>query len=153
MDRDRERAIEWDCTKALNRFYGYADGGDYEAAVRYYDAALLAGKTSGIPFIQVSALAAKGAAQLDISHQLMDQIKEVHTEALELIQTPLGSATGGLAWADLGFCFMLTGNPERAEEAFQNGLNKPTAVMYLARPLLLIGSAFLALGRGDHISA
>ena len=30
--------------------------GEYEAAVGYYEAALKAGRTSGIPFIQVSAL-------------------------------------------------------------------------------------------------
>jgi len=84
---------------------------------------------------------------------LIEQITEAHTEALELIESPLGSATGGLAWADLGFCFLLTGNPDRAEEMFQNGLNTSTAVMYLARPLLLTGSAFLALGRGEIESA
>ncbi|MCI0844688.1 MAG: AAA family ATPase [Chloroflexi bacterium] len=127
--------------------------GDYEAAVRYYEVALAAGRTSGLPYIQVSALCAKGAAQLDISAQLIDQILEAHTEALELMESPLGSTTGGLAWADLGFCFMLTGNPERAEEMFQNGLNTSTAVMYLARPLLLVGSAFLALGKGEIESA
>ena len=37
-----------------------------------------------------------------------------HTEALELLEQTLGSATGGLAWADLGFCVMLTGDPEGA---------------------------------------
>ena len=37
-----------------------------------------------------------------------------HTEALELLEQTLGSATGGLAWADLGFCLMLTGDPEGA---------------------------------------
>jgi tetratricopeptide (TPR) repeat protein len=127
--------------------------GDYEAAVGYYDAALAAGRTSGIPFIQVSALCSKGTAQLDISAQLMDQITESHTEALSLMESPLGSVTGGLAWADLGFCFMLTGNPERAEEMFRKGLDNSTAYMYLGRPLLLVGSAFLALGKGEIESA
>ena len=36
---------------------------------------------------------------------------------------------------------------------FQNGLNKSTAFMYLARPLLLTGSALLAAGGGDIESA
>ena len=127
--------------------------GEYEASVGYYDAALKAGRISGIPFIQVSALCGKGTALLDISSQLIEQITASHTEALELIQMPLGSATGGLAWADLGFSLLLTGHPDRAEEMFKNGLNTSTAVMYLARPLLLIGSAFLALGRAEIESA
>lgn len=38
-----------------------------------------------------------------------------HTEALELLEQMLGSATGGLAWADLGFRLMLTGDPERSK--------------------------------------
>ena len=36
MDRDEERAIEWDCTKVLNQFYVYADAGAYEAAANLY---------------------------------------------------------------------------------------------------------------------
>ncbi|MBC8281366.1 MAG: hypothetical protein H8E48_11305, partial [Chloroflexi bacterium] len=123
--------------------------GEYEAALGYYDAANSAGLTSGMPFIQVSALCSKGMAQLDISSKLMDEITENHTEALDLIETPLGSAYGSSGWADLGFCFLLAGNPQKAEEMFQNGLNTPTASMYLARPTLLVGSAFLALGKGD----
>ncbi|MEE8466015.1 MAG: adenylate/guanylate cyclase domain-containing protein [Dehalococcoidia bacterium] len=123
--------------------------GEYEASVGYYETALKAARTSGIPFIQVSALCGVGTAKLDISSQLIEQITETNLEALELIESPLGSATGGLAWANLGFCFMLTGDPDRAQEMFHKGLNNSTAVMYLARPMLLIGSAFLALGRGE----
>ena len=127
--------------------------GDYEAAVGYYEAGLSAGRISGLPFIQVAALCAMGTAQLDISSKLIQQVTEAHSEALGLMEGPLGSLTGGLAWADLGFCFMLTGNTEQAEEMFQNGLNISTAYMYLARPLLLVGSTFLALGKGDIESA
>ncbi|PKB72369.1 MAG: hypothetical protein BZY87_00865 [SAR202 cluster bacterium Io17-Chloro-G6] len=127
--------------------------GDYEAAVGHYESALTTGRASGLPFPQVSALCGMGTALLDISPRLMDRIKDTHTEALELIEKPLGSATGGLAWADLGFCFMLTGDSERANEMFQKGLDESTAFMYLARPLLLVGSAFLALGGGDTESA
>lgn len=127
--------------------------GDYEAAIGYYEAGLNAGRVSGLPFIQVAALCAKGMAQLDISSQLIDEITECHSEALGLMESPLGSVTGGLAWADLGFCFLLTGNAEKAEEMFKNGLNNSTAYMYLARPLLLVGSAFLKLGGGDIESA
>ena len=36
MNRDEERAIEWDCAKALNQFYIFVDGGDYERAADMY---------------------------------------------------------------------------------------------------------------------
>ena len=127
--------------------------GDYEAAVGYYESALNAGPASGLPFPQVSALCGMGTALLDISPRLIDRIKEARTEALELIEKPLGSATGGMAWAELGFSLMLTGDSERAHEMFQKGLNESTGFMYLARPFLLVGSAFLALGGGDTESA
>ena len=126
---------------------------DYENAVAYYETALTAGRTSGLPFPQVSALCGMGTALLDTSPRLIDRVRVAHDEALELIEKPLGSATGGLAWADLGFCFMLTGDPERANEMFQKGLNESTAFKYLARPLLLAGAAFLALGAGEVESA
>ena len=114
--------------------------GDYEAAIGFYETALASGRTSGLPFIQVSALCGMGTARLEISPQLIDQITEAHTEALELIEQPLGSATGALAWAELGFCFMLTGNPAKATQMFQKGLNESTAAKFLARPMLLVGS-------------
>ena len=126
---------------------------DYEKAVGYYESALNAGRVCGLPFPQVSALCGMGTSLLDISPRLIEQIKETHTEALELLEKPLGSATGGLAWADLGFCFMLTGDPDRANEMFQKGLNESTGFKYLARPLLLVGAAFLALGGGEVESA
>jgi ketosteroid isomerase-like protein len=36
MNREQERAIEWDCAKALNQFYIFVDRGDYEAAADMY---------------------------------------------------------------------------------------------------------------------
>ncbi len=36
MDRDQERAIEWDCAKVLTQFYLCVDGGEYEAAAEMY---------------------------------------------------------------------------------------------------------------------
>lgn len=90
---------------------------------------------------------------MDISGQLIDQTTEFHSEALELLETPLGPVTGGLAWADLGFCALATGNGEQADEFFQKGLTIPTAFKFLARLLLLVGSAFVALGRNDVAGA
>ena len=115
----------------------------------HYQKALAAGRTSGLPFIQVSALCGLGTVHLDISSALAEQTKQFHTEAVDLMDLPLGTTTGGLAWAELGFSSLLTGDPQQASEYFQKGLDVPTAFKLLARPLLLVGSAFVALGSGD----
>jgi tetratricopeptide (TPR) repeat protein len=80
---------------------------------------------------------------------MSSETSKYHAEALDLLETPLGPVTGGLAWADLGFCVLASGDAQQANEFFQKGLTTPTAYMYLARPLLLVGSAFVALGGGD----
>lgn len=123
--------------------------GEYEEAIEHYQRALEAGRTSGPPFIQVSVLCGLGTVHLDISGTLADQTKQFHSQAVELMDVPLGSATGGLAWAELGFGSLGTGDAGQALDYFKKGLEVPTAFMFLARPLLLIGSAFVALGGGD----
>ena len=123
--------------------------GEYQAAVGHYQQALQAGRVSGLPFVQVSALCGLGTAHLDISSSLLDQTTQFHAEALELMELPLGITTGALAWADLGFCLLAVGDAQQAGELFEKGLTVPTAFRYLARPLLLVGSAFVALGGGD----
>ena len=90
---------------------------------------------------------------MDISGQLFDQTSQYHTEALELMELPLGTVTGGLAWADLGFCVLAAGSPEQANEFFKKGLTVSTAFKFLARPLLLVGSAFVAWARDDASTA
>ena len=90
---------------------------------------------------------------MDISSQLIDQTTQFHSQAMELMELPLGAVTGGLAWADLGFCVLAAGNAERANEFFQKGLTVPTAFKFLARPMLLAGSAFVALGENDVAGA
>ena len=65
------------------------------------------------------------------------------------MEQPLGAAMGALIWADLGFCAMADGESDSAEKMFQKGLTEPTGTKFLARPLLLVGSAFLELGRGS----
>lgn len=80
---------------------------------------------------------------------MSSETSKYHAEALDLLETPFGPVTGGLTWADLGFCVLASGDAQQANEFFQKGLTTPTAYMYLARPLLLAGSAFVALGGGD----
>jgi tetratricopeptide (TPR) repeat protein len=54
---------------------------------------------------------------------------------------------------ELGLCLMALGDYERAGEFFQKGLTIPTPQMRLQRPRLLVGTAMLALARGDLAGA
>ena len=76
-----------------------------------------------------------------------------NTQALEIMEMPLGTTMGAMNWADVGFCALAAGDVERASELFQKGLTDSNAVKYLARPLLLVGSAFVALANGDSDEA
>ena len=123
--------------------------GEYESAIDHYQRALRAGQTCGLPFVQATALCGLGTAHMDISSRFLDQTSQFHSQALELMELPLGTVTGGLAWADLGFCELAAGNLDRAGDFFEKGLNVSTAYKFLARPMLLVGSAFVSLGRND----
>ena len=157
-----ERAADLAATIGAAEQEGYAElslgqiswlRGEYGGAIGHYQRTLQAGRTCGLPFIQVAALCGLGTAHMDISSQLFDQTSQYHTEALELMELPLGTVTGGLAWADLGFCVLAAGNPEQANEFFEKGLTVSTAFKFLARPMLLVGSAFVALARNDPTTA
>jgi tetratricopeptide (TPR) repeat protein len=58
-----------------------------------------------------------------------------------------------MAWADLGFCALALGNLEGAGEFFQKGLTIPTTQGLLQRPRFLLGSALVALARGQSEEA
>ena len=123
--------------------------GEYERAIVYQDRALEAGRTAGFPYLQVSALCALGVSYLDISKELADKTGEFHTQAMQVMEMPLGTVMGALNWADLGMCALALGNPEHANELFQKGLTNSSAAMYLAKPQLLIGSALVALQKNN----
>ena len=56
---------------------------------------------------------------------------------------------GAANWAEVGFCALAKGDLEKANELFQMGLTVSTATKYLARPQLLIGSAFVEMSKGN----
>ena len=122
--------------------------GEYESAIESQQRALEAGRTSGMPFLQVAPLCALGTIYQDISMELASQTMEYHTQALELMDMPLGTAMGAMNWAEVGFCALAMGDVERASELFHKGLTMSTAMKYLARPQLLVGSAFVELAKG-----
>ena len=74
---------------------------------------------------------------------------DCHQQASGLMEQPLGTAMGAANWAELGFCALALGNLDQASTYFQKGLTTQTAMSYLARPALLIGSTFLSLNEGD----
>lgn len=56
---------------------------------------------------------------------------------------------GAVAWSELGFCAIAVGDYESAKKHFHQGLTVPTAMMHLARPQLLVGSAYVNLFEGQ----
>ena len=122
--------------------------GEYEGAIESQQRALEAGRTSGMSFLQVGPLCALGTIYQDISMELTSETMEYHAQALELMGKPLGTAQGAMNWAEVGFCALAMGDVERACELFHKGLTTSTAMKYLARPQLLVGSAFVELAKG-----
>jgi tetratricopeptide (TPR) repeat protein len=123
--------------------------GDYQGAIAFYERALEAGRGSGMAYLQAAALCGLGTAHLDISPRLSDKTDEFHSEAIQLMEMPLGKVLGAMIWAELGFCAMAMGGLDNASEYFEKGLTNPSAPMYLLRPLLLVGCAFVAMARND----
>ena len=127
--------------------------GEYESAIESQQRALAAGRASGMPFLQVSPLCALGTIHQDISMELASEAMEYHAQALELMEMPLGTIMGAMNWAEVGFCALAAGDVERAGELFSKGLTISTATRYLARPQLLVGSAFVELAKGRAAEA
>ena len=127
--------------------------GDYERAIASQKRALVAGRASGYPFLEAAALCGLGTAYLDVGADYADRGSELHAQAMEVMEHPMGTVMGAMIWADLGFCAMAMGEFERAEHMFHKGLTVSTATKFPAKPPLLIGSAFLELGRDNRDQA
>jgi tetratricopeptide (TPR) repeat protein len=124
--------------------------GDYEGAMEWFERSLEHARPliDFVPFMAVIPMGALGVTCLDISEKLADRAIKLHTEALQMLQTPYGAPAGGTAWPDLGFCALELGEIDRAEEYFQNALNSPSIQMYEQRPRSLVGAALVSLERG-----
>jgi class 3 adenylate cyclase/tetratricopeptide (TPR) repeat protein len=125
--------------------------GEYEQALVYGQRALeVALPVEEImPFLTVQPLGSLGLAYLEISGHFTDPVARFHRHALKLLENPAGMMGGGTAWADLGFCALACNDLQAAEESFQKGLNYPTMFMNIERPRYLLGSALVALARGQ----
>jgi tetratricopeptide (TPR) repeat protein len=123
--------------------------GEYENAIAHYQHSLQAGRTSGIPFLEMLPLGALGSAYLDVSEAFLDRVAEYHTRAVQLMANPTSNSSAGMVWADMGFCILSRGDLDHAQEFFRKGLTVPTPQGLLNRPRFLIGSALVALARNQ----
>jgi tetratricopeptide (TPR) repeat protein len=128
--------------------------GDYDGALEWHRKGLEHARPLGafMPFFQVLPLGGLGAVCNEISEALRDEVTTYHSEALKILNAPMGTLVGGSGWADLGFCAHALGEPRIAYQYFQNGLTLPSTQMYVQRPRLLAGAALAAqtLGLDDE---
>lgn len=129
--------------------------GDYEEALRCGQSAAQAALPieNFMPFIAVQPLGALGLSYLEISPQFMDKVSDLHLHALRLLEAPGGSAGGGSAWADMGWCALTVGELEFAAGCFEKGLRDPSVLMLVERPRHMAGSALLASKQGRRDDA
>ena len=125
--------------------------GDYEKALKHGRLSLehALPVEEMMPWFVVMPLSFLGTVYMYISEQHIDEIAQFHQHALKLLDSPMGSMTGGVAWAELGYCAMTLGDLDLADDCFQKGLHHPTLFIEVERPRLLTGSALLAQARGD----
>jgi class 3 adenylate cyclase/tetratricopeptide (TPR) repeat protein len=123
--------------------------GDYEDAMRWQERGLQGAQVlmSTMPFMAVLPLGSLGTICLNISEQFKERTVEYHTQALGILETPVGGMSAANGYADLGFCALELGYPDLAADYFERGLSQPSVSMYLMRPVLLAGSGLVALVR------
>ncbi|HLA97328.1 MAG TPA: adenylate/guanylate cyclase domain-containing protein [Anaerolineales bacterium] len=125
--------------------------GDYERALDFGQTAVQNALPleQYLPYILVPPLGTLGSIYLEISGHFTDKVLELHKHALRLLESPVGALTGGVVWADLGYCAIAMGDQEMAEQVFQKGLSYPTIFSNLERPRHLAGAGLLACIRGN----
>ncbi|HEY0069880.1 MAG TPA: BREX system ATP-binding domain-containing protein [Chloroflexia bacterium] len=125
--------------------------GEYEDAIQWQERGLQGAQMlmSTMPFMAVLPMGSLGTICLGISDKLKERTVQYHTQALEILQTPVGGMSAANGYVDLGFCALELGYADLAADYFERGLNQPSVSMYLMRPLLLAGSGLAALARND----
>lgn len=121
--------------------------GEYESAIELFGRAEKLGAASGYPFMVAYVPAALGEIYAEISDQFAEKAKGFQNQALQAMQNPTVVAGAASAFADIGFCALMSGDLIKAEEQFNAGLARPTIHGLLVKPFYLMGKAFVALGR------
>jgi class 3 adenylate cyclase/tetratricopeptide (TPR) repeat protein len=123
--------------------------GEYEQAIRHLERAQQLGHIVGLPFLEIYALGALGAVYRDISPAFTEQADQYHTQALAMMEGPMGYVAGGLTWADIGYCMLANGDVSAAHDLFERGITRTTPQGLLNRPKFLIGLACVAIAQKD----
>jgi tetratricopeptide (TPR) repeat protein len=123
--------------------------GRFDEALEIGGQALTVSRASGLAYFEAAMSAQLASIELDISTERATVTAQLHQQALEALDKPLGTAIGAMAWAELGFCALTLGDAETAAKMFDNGLTISTAARILAKPQLLMGLAMLQMMGGD----
>lgn len=122
--------------------------GRLEEAVALNEKAVVAGRATGIPYLEGMALCTLGTSYLHVSERLTDKVVETHAHALETMEKPTGKAFAAMNWCEVGMCALQMGNPDAALGMFEKGLTMKSAPMYLVKPELHVGAALANLQEG-----
>lgn len=122
--------------------------GEYEAALGLYQRAYQVSLSS--PFrIDALPLAGLGTIYRELGEKYFEQVIQFNEQASQATLNPMIAASAGPAWAEMGFSFLALGKTDEAFEQFQKGLSYPSFLGLLAKPQNLIGTALVALARGQ----
>ena len=148
--------INYGMAVAVGRYLAgtiYAILGDYEKAIASYEESAGAGRALGWPFVEAMGLAGLATVHHELGETHAGEVADYQGQTNALLELPTGMSAGGVAWLDLGFGALASGQIERADELFQLGLTVPTMHGQLNRPLFLMASAIVALARGNAAAA
>ncbi len=122
--------------------------GRWDDAVACAERALAAGRSYGMPLLQVVPAATLAFLHSRLGEDL-EQVRRRHADALELLDAPLGEAVASAALAELGMCALDMGFLDLASAHFERGLASESFTIHMARPVLLAGTALVHLRRGE----
>ena len=123
--------------------------GDYAAALEHLQTGLTAAQQMGLPFFIAIMLGAICGTTVEMDPSKLEETLPMHAQALQLLEHPMGVLGGGCAWADLGECALVVGQPATARSLFEKGLTVRTPFMFLQKPRFLAGLARVALQEGN----
>ena len=84
----------------------------------------------------------------------MQEAAQYHRDAIALTKSPTGCIPEAIAYAEAALWALMCGELAQADDYLNQGLaTTSSAFRYLARPQLLLCSAFVALQRGDTATA